>query len=294
MKSLDSNLVKYSAIVVILVSVIYNLLIKHLITEGYSASSLLLYRGIFSFCLVICLSVANGQKIIPTNKGNQLLRIILAGTSLLLLFQSYKYLSASTVFLIGRLDIPFAIFVGLIVGTQKVNFKVWLSILSLLAVLLLVFYLQQEGVALKGLLLAIASVMLVAICYLIIKKSTTEENNFVLVNINNIGCVTVGLLSGILFNNLNNLKLKDWWLFLLAAIAQVILNYTAALLYRKVNVERVQRPYLIAAIFVLFAEQIWTGNIFSTQYLIATIAIVAIIYLITLKQLTFTNRFKKQ
>jgi|GEM_PF-2615154 len=294
MTKTDLFFLKYNALLVIIVSVVYNMTLEHLIKHGYSSSSVLLYRGILTFLLTVVLSLKGGERIIPNKISGQALRILLSGIGLLMIFQSYKYLEASTVFMVARLDIPFTLLLGYLLKKHQLDFKVWLSALALLLVLSIFFYAKHIGEGAFGLALVITAELLIACCYLLIKKATHNENNFVIVNTTNIGCITVGLLSGLFFGNLNQFHLADLWIFAIASVSQFLLNYIASILYRHSNVERVQRPYLVAALVILVVEQLWHGRLFDLHHSLIIILVVSVIYLITLKELSFKIKWSNK
>ena len=214
-----------------------------------------------------------------------MVRVLVAGVALLLAFQSYKYLEASTVSMIGRLDIPFAVLIGFALGKYNANFKVYLSVFALILVLSIFFYAKHIGEGPKGLVLGIASVFMVSVSYTLVKKSTSVENNFVIVNTTNIGCIAVGLIAGVLFGNLNILHLADLWIYFAASACQFILNYSMSVLYRNREIEYAERPYLFSSLVLLVVEQLFHGYLFDFHHDLIIVLVVGVIYLITLKKL---------
>jgi hypothetical protein len=147
-----------------------------------------------------------------------------------------------------------------------------------------------------GLLLAIIAIMMTSYSYMLIKRSTAEENNFVIVNTVNIGCILVGLISGLFAHNLSIIRISDLWVFLIASVSQFLLNYSMAVLYKHHEIERGRRPYLISALVVLVAEQLWRGKLFDIRQTGIIVLVIGVIYLITLDHLPLNKRklFKRK
>jgi hypothetical protein len=294
MTKTDQLFLKYSSIIIIIASVFYYLTLEHLIHHGNSSSSVLLYRGIITFSITVLLSLKSRQRIVPANINQQLLRMAVSGTALLMIFQSYKYLEASTVCMIARLDIPFAVLIGFVLGKRKVNFKVGLSLFAFLLVLSIFFFAKHIGEGIPGLALAIMSILMLSVSYTLVKKSTDNENNFVILNTTNLGGIAVGLLGGLIFGNLNAFHLADIWIFLLASTSQFLLNYTMCVLYRNREIEHGQRPYLVAALVLLIVEQLCHGFLFDAHHTAIIILVIGVIYLITLKKLPVNPKWMEK
>ncbi len=291
MQKADTLLIKYNAIVIIVASIMNNMTIDHLVQHGYSSSSVLIYRSAITFLITVFLSAGNGLNLLPRNFRQQGLFMINAGISILMLFQSYVYLNASTVAMVQRLDIPFAIILGFIIGKRKKDFKLVLSIIAFCLVLSIFFIARQINEKPIGLVLAMLAIIMTSYSYMLIKKSTSEENNLVIVNTVNIGCIVVGLISGLIAHNLNMIRLADLWIFVGASVSQFLLNYTMAVLFKHHDIERGRRPYLVAILLVLVLEQIWVGHLFDYRNSLIIIMVVALIYLITLDALPFTQKW---
>ena len=289
MQKADSFLLKYNAAIIIVAAMMNNLSIGQLVDLGYSSSSVLIYRSLITFFITLVLSAGSGTRILPRNFRLQGLFMLNSGISLLLLFQSYVYLAASTVAMVQRLDIPFAIFIGFISGKRKKDFKLWLSVLAFCMVLSIFFFARHIDEKPAGLLLAIIAIMMTSYSYMLIKRSTAEENNFVIVNTVNIGCILVGVASGLFAGNLSMIRMADLWVFLIASVSQFLLNYSMAVLYKHHEIERGRRPYLISALVVLVAEQLWKGKLFDIRQTGIIVLVITVIYLVTLDRMPWTK-----
>lgn len=284
MQIIDGYFLKFSALIIITSAVFYNLTLEHLIKHGYSSSSILLYRGLLTFLLTVFLSLKSRRRIIPQKIHLQFVRLINSGVALLLIFESFKYLEAATVSMAQRLDIPFAVLIGFITGQNKRDFRVGFSVFACCLVLSIFLFADHIGEKSIGLILVLIAVLQVSVAYFLVKKSVKDENNFVIVNTTNIGCIVVGLTSGLIFSNLNVVRIADLWIFFLASITQFLLNYTASVLYRHKEIVFVQRPYLISALAILIVEQMWHKRLFDIHHSGIIILVIGVIYLITLNK----------
>jgi hypothetical protein len=201
-----------------------------------------------------------------------------------------KYLEAVTVSMVQRLDIPFAVLIGVATGAQKKDYKMVLSVFAFCLVLSIFFFARHIGESPLGLALCIISVMMVAISYVLIKKSTAEENNFVIVNTTNIGCIIVGLGSGLVFGNLELIKAADLWIFAVASGSQFLLNYTMSVIYHYRDLAQGQRPYLTGVLILLVAEQLLHGRLFDFHHTLIIVMVIGVIYLITLDKVPSLGR----
>lgn len=278
---------KYSVVTVVVSAVLYNLTLDHLMARGYSSSSVLVYRGLFTMSITMLFARYSNQSVFPKNLHLNILRLLNSGIGLMLTFEAYKKLTASTVAMVARLDIPIAVLMGYIAGKRKRDYKIGLSVFAIVMVMSILFFADFIHEHPLGLGLALIAVAMTSLSYLLIKRSTADENNLTIVNITNIGCILVGVASGILFNNLSLIQLKDLWLFLLTSASQFALNYTMSVVYRKNDVERAQRPYLIGAIAVLMVEQVLEQRFFPALQIGIILFVVGIIYLITLRKSPF-------
>jgi hypothetical protein len=290
MQKADSLILRYNAPLIIVASIMNNMTISRLVEHGYSSSSVLIYRSAITFLITIMLSAGNGAGLLPKNFRQQGLFMLNAGVSLFLLFQSYAYLTASTIAMVQRLDIPFAVILGFVLGKRKSDFRLGLSVFAVCVVFSIFLFASQIHEKPKGLLMAIVAIMMTSYSYMLIKKSTGEENNFVIVNTVNIGCIVVGLASGLIAGNLSVIKFADIWLFAGASLSQFLLNYSMAVLFKHHDIERGRRPYLISVIMVLIVEQLWTGRLFDFRHSGVVIIVVGLMYLITLKDLPFSKK----
>ena len=276
---------RYCWFIIITISVLYYLTLEKLIHDGNSPPSVLFSRGVVTFLLTALISIKNKKQLLPSKVSRQLLRVIISGVALWLFFESYRSLEASTVCMIARLDIPFAVLISLILGKKAAHFKIYLSILSVLLVLSIFLFADHINQGWQGIALGVVSVFMVSVSYNLVKQSTRDEGDYVIVNSTNLGCIVVGLITGFLIGNLHMIHFDDIPVLILASICQFLLNYIMSLLYRQREIEHAQRPYLVSSIVLLGVEQVFHGFLFDFHHDLVIVLVAAIIYLITLKQL---------
>lgn len=291
MQQFDKYVFKYSPVIVIISAVFYNLTLSHLLDSGYSSPSVLIYRGIITMSITLLLAFNSKQSVLPQKLHLQVLRLLNTGIALMLTFEAYRGLAASTVAMVSRLDIPLAILIGFAAGARKKDFRVGLSVFAVCLVLSILFFSATIDEQPLGLLLALGAVTMTSISYLLIKRSTTDENNFSIVNTTNIGCIAVGLVVGTIRGNLTWMHWEHLWIFALASLSQFSLNYTMSVVYREKEVERAQRPYLAGAIAVLIIEQILRHKLFAPLHIVYILVVITTIYLITVKHLPGGKQF---
>lgn len=285
LQQFDNRIFRYSPLIVVVAAVVYNLSLNSLLDTGYSSSMVLLWRGLLSFSLIVTAALAVRQSVFPQKLHLQVLRLTNSGIGLMLAFQAYKGLTASTVAMVSRLDIPVAILIGFITGRRLSDARVRLSVFAIGTVLSIVYFSGTIHEDATSLLMAIIAVCMTSVSYLLIKQSTHSENNFSIVNTTNIGCIAIGAI-GILVQQ--GSIFPGWqhaWLFLLASCSQLALNYTSAVVYRQKEVERAQRPYLAGSIAVMVIEQIITWQFFAPLHIFYIILVLSLIYMLTMQQL---------
>lgn len=276
---------KYCWPVIIITSVFYYLTLEKLIHDGNSPPTVLLSRGVVTFLITALISLKNKKQLLPLKINQQLLRILVSGMALWLFFESYRTLEASTVCMIARLDIPFAVLISILAGRKAPRFKVFLSTLSVALVLSIFLFAEHIKQGWQGIALGVVSVLMVSVSYYLVKRSTRDEGDYVIVNSTNVGCIIVGLVTGSLIGNLHMIRLADLRVLIAASFCQFLLNYTMSLTYRHREIEYAQRPYLIAAIVLLGVEQAFHGFLFDFHHDLIIVLVAGVIYLITLKQL---------
>lgn len=243
---------------VILSTSFYIYTIKEMSNRGYSTSENMIFRGVLCLFVGIIASKIKGYKIIPKNKKTQIIRFFSSGFASYFYTASFAFLNASTIALLGRLDIPFLlVFVALFSnqgGSKKSSLQFWLSIWTIIIVSFIAlsgnFYNENS----LGYFYAFTSIILIALGYIFMKNSAGKENIIVLSNVFSLSNLVFGL--ALLFINGENLHfdLADIWIFVLYALSQFGIYILSIQLYKWYNVERARLPYVVATFTIFFLE----------------------------------------
>lgn len=277
-----------------------SIVLEYLIhTKGYPSYFVLFIRGIIGF--IICSSIAKykGLNALPKRWNLQGYRLINAGLILFLVFQSYKYLSATTVSLMQRLDIPFLIILSCFLKDRKSVVQIVLSVLAILSTCYFISssLLTEEQevknhINIIGFLLSGGSALLLAFSYILLKKTSTIDNAFVITNITCISTTVFGLVAT-LVNGYNwTIHLNDIWLFLLASGILVGSYYYSMKLYKQFTAEIAQLPSVLAVILTMGIEMIIKNKWFNPIEIIAITFLVILATFIALN-IDYSKYFKK-
>lgn len=289
LKSLKDILVNNLTITVIVGSVAYNLSLEGLLEAGNSTANILVWRGILSFFITSLLAYTTKSTILPQNWGAQMVRMVSSGVSLYMVFESFKYLAASTVAVISRLDIPFTALTPVIIGKVLWGWKASIATLSVALVGLMVLLADGIHEGAEGLYLAIGATLLVSVNFLLVKRDANVESRWAILNTTNIGCLAVGLLVGLSESSLTWLDLSSVWLIMVASLSQVMLNFVLVEIYKIFHADVGRRPYLIAAVVLIVAEQVLEHKWFDTLHLVFLFGSIILGYFLTMEQNPITQ-----
>lgn len=282
MTRIDQFVLRYNAWLILVAAVGYNLSVEHLMDRSYSAPSLLLYRGLAGGAFIAIIAWRQGISLIPRAPRTQVVRFLNSGIAVLLAFEAFHRLAGVTVATIQRLDVPFAVILGVVLGQRLRDGKFGLSLLVTALVLSSFFFAGRIEEDPIGLALALLAVGMTSVAYLLGKKSLSVENNLTVLNTTNLGCFGVGLLVCVLRGHFSPVHLADLWLFGVITITQFLLNYVMAVLFRHHDITRAQRPYLLSAVGVLLLEMLTEHKLFAPLHIVFVLLVVGIVYLITL------------
>lgn len=276
---------------IILLVALNNNCFEYLSNHDIKASQTLFYRGIFTlfFCSVI--AVKKKEKFIPSKIKNQSIRFLTTGGSLLLVLMSYSFLSAGTVSLLQRLDIPFLIFVSVFTRKKKKSYQIIISLFTIFIILGLTVNPELIDENVSGFLLVFGSVFMTAIGYLTVHKGSASESVPALINVSAISSILFGFLLTI-YNTQNfTLPLLDYSVIAFSALLNIVLFYLTVRLYKIYEPERALLPFVWAIVSTSLLEMIIEKKIYNSQDIILTIGLTSLITLICLggKKLTQNN-----
>ena len=253
---------------------------------GFSSSLVLLVRGVIGF--IICTSLAYSKKMraFPQRWNLQGYRLINAGLILLLVFESYKHLSATTVSLLQRMDIPFLIILSILIRDKKSKTQLVLSIIAIISTIYFISssllterHELNKTIDYLGFALAGTSAFLLAFSYILLKKTSRIDNAFVITNITCMSTTVFGLIYTIVKGYSWTIHPQDIWAFILAAIILVASYYYSMELYKKFSAETAQLPSTLAIVVTMVVEMLLKHKWFNNS---ETLVVIFIAFLTTL------------
>jgi drug/metabolite transporter (DMT)-like permease len=245
----------------------------------------LLSRGVFCLFCVILFSQIKGISLRPKSVKTQVFRAAIAGLALSLFTLSYKWLTASTVFVLSNIDVPLLVILGSWVGVRS---SLKIRLLSLFSILFLVIYILSLEPQ-KGLLLGLSSLgtacLLLCFGYYFIKRSMHEENEAVTILTPALAILFYGLVEHLVWGTQG----PSWTLpifieALLSGASMFVAYYATMKLYLITDIATAEFPTLISSILIQPLEAVFLKNPMELPYLLSTIAFVFVIYRILILQ----------
>lgn len=285
-----------TAIGVILIVAINGNTIEYLVSKGYPTALVLLFAGALSFAFNSLICLIKRQSLFPKIWRIQVIRLINNGLSMFLILESYKYLSAGSVGLVQRTDIPFIVMLSVLYGERRSSLQFWLSIWTILMIIFLIIdahFINEEP---RGFIFAFCGVMLLSFSYLLIKRSVSIESPYVIANVNCLGYMLVGTLLMVTKGISWYIAPEHLWAFVLLGVLLTLIYVVALPLYKWFSTERARFPYIIGALATIALEMILENKWFMSSHLALVILISGMIATISLNATTpdtFFNVFGK-
>lgn len=288
--SKNENIKWLISIGIILSVTFYTYTVEALTDRGYSAPNIMILRGAVALLFGITYSLIKGASLFPKKWKPQIVRFFTNGFASYLSIISFIYLSASTVALVNRLDIPFIIFLSVFTGQRKSNLQFWLSIWTVVIITFLAIdarFIDEEAI---GFVYAIVSVFLISIGYLLVKQSSNNENSILICNVFSLSNLIIGII--ILYYSGHNLKfsLTDIWILIIGALSQLFIYTLTVTLYRCFNIEKARLPFVIAALSIMLLEMIFEHKYFSISQIGLSLIITGLLVTIILNPQTPTRK----
>lgn len=288
--SKNENIKWLIGIGIILSVTFYTYTVEALTDRGYSAPNIMILRGAVALLFGITYSLIKGVSLFPKKWKPQIARFFTNGFASYLSIISFIYLSASTVALVNRLDIPFIIFLSVFTGQRKSNLQFWLSIWTVVIITFLAIdarFIDEEAI---GFVYAIVSVFLISIGYLLVKKSSNDENSILICNVFSLSNLVIGII--ILYYNGHNLKFSftDLWILIIGALSQLFIYTLTVTLYRWFNIEKARLPFVISALSIMLLEMIFEHKYFSISQIGLSLIITGLLATIILNPQTPTRK----
>jgi hypothetical protein len=262
--------------------VVLGLCIRVLALEGAPVSESLIIRGLGCFLLVLVFARAKNLKLKPVSIRTQSLRALIAGLALTFLTLSYQWLSASTVAVLSNIDVPILIVLGPLIGVPATFRARFLSLVSMLILLLYVVSIEVARETLHyGLGCLFAGTLLLCLGYVYIKKSMNEENKAVAILTPALAILIYGLAEKYVFPSP-----PFAWSFHMVTVdllsgAGMFMAYFATMkLYALTDLAKAEFPALLAALVIHPIESFVSKEPLSWTYLLLTLCFILMTYII--------------
>lgn len=246
----------------------------------------MVFGGAFALVLNCIFCLYKKTSMFPKNWKLQTVRLINNGISTFLLVESYKFLSAGSVSLVQRTDIPFVIMLSLLYGERRSSMQFWLSIWTILMVIFLIIdarFINEEPI---GFIYAFVAVLLLSLSYILVKKSADVESPYVISNVNCVGLIIVGAAVMFLKGDSWYIAPEHLWAFILIGFVLFIIYIVAMPLYKWYTAERARLPFVIGALATLTLEMIIERKWFTLSHMALAILITGMIATISLNAST--------
>lgn len=271
-----------SAALVILLVAVNNNLIEFLTGNGYPAATIIFYSGLVALVITYALARFRSKPLRVVNLKFLTIRVILDAISIWCMFESFKYLSASSVSIVQRMDIPFLILMAYLRGRKLKSLQFYLSIWTIVILLFFAFDAKFNDEDPIGFVYALAGVLLFSLSLLIIKSQTTRES----VNTLSLSYFFSGILGGFVFGYFGNtsfdLNLEGAALLSLAGVIQVVIVLVGIELLRLFDAEMARLPYVLGAFATLILEMIIEHKFFNFNQIGLSVIIIGLLTTICL------------
>jgi len=255
---------------------------EYLTGKDYPAPLMLVFYGVFSLVLNCIAGLFTRQAIFPKQWKFQIVRLVNNGISMLLIFISFKYLSAGSVSLIQRTDIPFVIMLSFFLGEKKSNLQFWLSLWSILTVVFMIVDARLINEESGGFGYAFAGVIMISAGYIIIRKSVAVETVYSLSNVNSIGMILVGTITMFVQHYSWYIDPGHLWIFCLGGLMLFAIYVVAIPLYVWYQPERARFPYILGALGTAIIEMIMERKMYPVSQIALILLISGMIMTISL------------
>ncbi len=144
---------------------------------------------------------------------------------------SYKYLTAGSVTLVQRTDIPFVIILSFFIGERRSSMQFWLSLWTILMIVFLIIDARMINEVPFGFLLVFSGVIMLSLGYIMIKKTVHTETVYTLSNITCLGMMLIGSIIMLIKNYSWRIAPEHIWIFCLGGLMMFLIYVVAVRLY---------------------------------------------------------------
>lgn len=281
MAFLQEKRIKILTFIGVIVAVtLYTYSTEYLTDRGYGVGNIMTIRGTSALLFGCIIGLTGGLKLFPNQLRPQVIRFFVNGFASYLSVLSFIYLSATTIGLINRLDIPALILLAIVIGQQKSTTQFWLSLWTIIIIGFLAFdakFLNEEPI---GFLFAFLSVFLVSAGYLLVQNTSQKESPITLNNVFSLSNLVFGLVIMLLKGETFLFKPIDIPIIILGAAGQIAIYYMAVRLYSWYSVEKARLPYILATVSIALVEMIYEGKVFNINQIGLFLIIVGLLFTI--------------
>ena len=273
---------KNLTVLIILLVALNNNLIEYLTGEGYSAALIIFYNGIIAFVITLLYGKFTGKSLKVVNWKFLVLRVLLDAMSIWCIFESFKYLSASSVAIVQRMDIPFLILLAYLRGRTLKSLQFYFSIWTIVILLFFAFDAKFNDEDPIGFVYALTGVVLFALTLLIIKSQTVKES----VHVISLSYFFSGIVGGLAFGTLQGIsfQVSGEGIYLLSAAAaiQIIIVIVGIQLLRLYKPEMARLPYILGAFATMILEMVVEQKLFNFNQIGLSLIIIGLLTTICL------------
>lgn len=270
------------AVLVVLLVAANNNLIEYLTGDGYPAAVIIFYVGIIAFVITYFFIRFRKRPIRVANPKRLLLRVILDAISIWCMFESFKYLSASSVSIVQRMDIPFLILIAFLRGRKLKSLQFYLSIWTIIILLFFAFDAKFNDEDPIGFVYALAGVILFSLSLLIIKGQTAKESVSTLSLSYFLSSILGGLVFGYAGSNSFQISNEGIALLGIAGIIQVVIVLAGIEFLRLFEAEMARLPYVLGAFATMILEMIVEHKFFNFNQIGLSVIIIGLLTTICL------------
>ncbi|MFN8300341.1 MAG: hypothetical protein U0T75_14670 [Chitinophagales bacterium] len=272
---LNSGWLQYAALVSLLVAM--NIGIEQLTDAGITGAEVLLLRSICNLIAALFIAGYSKKNIIPKQPKLQLGAFICLGSSLLLIFTAYQYISAGSVSTLQRLDIPLLLLIAAFGGHSKLS-QTLLAVLAFVLVTILLILNKTTDEDPIGYLIVLSAVAIICINTLLQKKIAVTENIQTIILISSLSSVFWGGFRCWQTNStFANIHFDSLLAIVGLSFANLLIFYIVNDFYKKESPEVVRYPYLLAAFLTMITEMIIEHKIFNPILIVGNISILILL-----------------
>lgn len=251
------------AVLIVLLVAINNNLNEYLTGAGYDATVIMLYNGSIAFAFTFILAKTQQASLKVANYRLLILRVIIDAVSIWCLLQSFKYLSASSVAIVQRMDIPFLILIAYLRGRVLNSLQFYFSIWTVIILFFFAFDAKFNNEDPIGFVYALAGVILFSLTLLIIRSQTTRESVHMLSMSYSFSGILGGLVFGLLAEQSFQVPVQDLPYFAATGAIQVFIVLLGVQLLKVYQAEMARLPYVLGAFATMLLEMVVEQKIFN-------------------------------